>query len=212
MIALIVIGVLFLLIALILFLPVNVFLKFDNEFYVKVNFAFIKLFETKPEKKKQSKKTTSVKKETTEKEAQNSIVEDSKELFSLLRKKYGFVGAVRSLLGLFGNMLAHIKKLLRHIKVKKVILNITVSGDDAAVTAINYGKVCAVAYPVLSALNNCASIGLKEININSDFSDGKNEFNASLNIKLQILFLFITAYRLYSEYKKFILKENSDGR
>ena len=47
MIALIVIGVLFLLIALILFLPVNVFLKFDNEFYVKVNFAFIKLFETR---------------------------------------------------------------------------------------------------------------------------------------------------------------------
>lgn len=213
MIALTVIGILLAVIAIILFLPVSINLKFEEDFFVKVKFAFIKIYETKPQKKKyKANKKRADKDKETEKPSENEIGAKGKEIFAILKSKYGFVGAVRTVLGLFGDMLAHIKSFLRHIKVKRVLLNITISGDNAAETAINYGKVCAAAYPVTSFLQNCSEIGFKQINIRSDFSGGKSEFGAALNIRMQVFFILIVAYRVYTEYKKFLVKENLNER
>ena len=82
MIALIILGALLLLILLILFLPLNVFISFKEEFYVKVKFAEIKLYETTKKKKQKSKKK--VTQSASKKEEQNAIG-NSKELFLFLK-------------------------------------------------------------------------------------------------------------------------------
>ncbi len=209
MIALIIIGALLFLILLILFLPLNVFVSFKDEFYVKVKFVGIKLYETNEKKnQKDKKKTEGV---SSEKE-ENMALGESKELFSFLKKKYGFIGGVKKLLVLFREMLAHIKPYLRHIKFKNIIVSITVSSDDAAATAIEYGKVCGLAYPVLSYLDSYSTVNFKKIDIKSDFDSNKKEFEFSLKIKLQIIYMLISVFKIYSDYKNFTLKENYDER
>ena len=209
MTALIILAALIFLILLILFLPLNVFVSFKNDFFVKVSFAKIKLYET-PNKKKQggatNKKRTSPAKEDEEK------FKEGKELFSFLKEKHGFFGAVKKLLALSRQMLAHIKALLKHTKLKNIRVAITVSGEDAADTAIKYGQVCSAAYPVLSYIDSFKTVSFKKIDIKSDFEENKKEFEFSFKIKIQIIYMLISAFKIYTDYKNFTLKENYNGR
>lgn len=211
MIALIIIAIVLFAVLTVLFLPARVSLSFEEDFFVKVKFAGIKLFDSdaKKKRKKYRPKHTESK---PQKNKESTVAQDTKKLFSFLKKKYGFTGAVKLVLNLAKDMLTHIKKLLRHIKIDHVTLDATVCAEDAAQTAIAYGKVCSAAYPVLAYLNSCAKIGFKQININSDFSGNKPEFKFSARVSLQLIFLLIAAYRVYSEYKKFVLKENFNER
>ncbi len=214
MTALIVIAVIIFLITLILFLPVNVILKFKDGFFVKIKLLGIKVFEF-PSKKtlsKKSKKKIEKKELKDAQKADNELVSQGKELFSGLKEKYGFMGAVKKVLGLIFQMLTHIKVFLKHIKIKRIRLCLTVSGDNAADTAVNYGGACSVAYPVLAFLDSFSAVGFKEININSDFENGKKEFSFSLVIRLKIFYLLITAFKILKDYKNFTLKENCNER
>lgn len=212
MTALIIIGAILLLIFLVLFLPVNVFLKFQNDFFIKIKFAGIKLFEiSEKEKKSDSDKKTDKDGKKNE-DSENPALKQGKELFSFLKEKYGFSGAVKKVFSLLKDMLTHIKNLLRHIKIKKIKLDLTVSGADAADTAIEYGRICTAAYPVLAFFDSFSGIDFKQININSDFNGNKKEFEFSLVVKLQIIYLLIAAFKIYSEYKNFTIKENYNER
>lgn len=202
-IAFIVIGVILGLIALILFLPVTVHLKFKEDFFLKIKFAKIKVFEIEP--KEDIKKTGSAEK-VSDKKAENEFVSQGKRIFSALKEKCGFSGAVKEVLKLANDSLSHINRLLRHIKIKKVKLNITVAADDAAMTAIEYGAVCAAVYPVTAALSSCAHIGFKEINVKSGFEGEKPDFWFSAIASLNIFSLLIAAFKIYSEYKKFTVR------
>ena len=208
MIALLILGIFAFLIILILFLPVNAFISFKDEFYIKIKLAGIKLFEV-PTKKDKPKENT--KKSDSQNES-NSALDKAQGLFDFLKEKYGFFGAVKKLLVFFKDILTHIKKLLSHIKIKNINVKITVSGEDAASTAIEYGKVCSAVYPVLSFLDSFEKIEFKKIDINSDFSENKKEFEFSLKLKLQIIYMLIVAFKIYSNYKNFTLKENYNER
>ncbi len=210
MIALIVIGAILILLLVVLLLPINVFLSFENDFFVKLSFAKIKIFESEKEEKT-TKKSEAVAETQAKKSDENTLLKNSKQLFLFLKEKYGFSGAVKSILGFLKDELAHIKKLLRHIKINRLTLDITVASANAAETAIEYGKICGVAYPVLAFLNSYAKIGLKSVNINTDFDGNTPQFKFSVNLKLQLIRLLVVAYKVYSEYKKFVLKENFNG-
>lgn len=198
MIVLYIIGAILLLILLLLFLPVSAHIKFVDDFFLKIKFAGIKVFEIEPkeaeEKKPQSSDTVS------DKKAENAAVSEGKKLFSLLKEKYGFLGAVKSVFGFLENVFAHIKKLLKHIKICRVKVKLVVAGEDAAQTAVEYGAVCSAAYPVLAMLDSCAGIGIKNIDIRSDFTSQKPEFGFSAVIVTRIFFMLIAAYRIYKEY------------
>ena len=210
MIALTVIAVIIILLLLALFLPLSVRLEFEDDFFAKVSFLKICVFRSdKKKKEKYAPKHTGEKQENEQKSKEEN---QGYRLFTFLKSKYGFTGAVKVIFGLLKDMLTHIKKLLRHIKIKRTELDITVAEADAAQTAIAYGKVCSVAYPVLSFLDSCANIGFKRINIKSDFNGKNYEFKFGATANIPVIFLLIAAYRVYSEYKKFIMKENFNER
>lgn len=213
MTALLIIGSIFLLILLILFSPVKVFLGFENDFFAKVKFLGFKVYETpqKTGKKKVSEAKNKQSGKKAEKE-NNTALKEGKQLLLILKEKYGFTGAVKKVLNLIYGMLTHIKKFLRHIRIKKIKLNLVVSGSDAAETAVEYGKVCAAVYPVLGFLDSFSSIELKRINISSDFAENKKEFEFSMVIKLQIFYMLVTAFNVYKDYKNFTIKENYNER
>ncbi len=199
MIALIIIGIVLLLIIGVLFLPLCVSIDFKNDFFVKIYFSGLKVYEIKPEETKQE----NLKKSTEKKEKKPSI-------FEKFKKKYGFSGAVKEFFEFFKAVLSHTKKFLRHIKFDKVKIFVKVATDDAAKTAIEYGAVCSVVYPVLAELSTLAKIKYKKIDISSDFESKTSKFNFSLKIRLYIFYCLITAYKLYKEYKKFTARIETD--
>lgn len=193
MIPLIIIAVFLCLIGVLLFGPIVVMLEYKDGFDFKVKYLFFKVFE--PEEKP----------DTESKEVKDDAPKPPKKenLFDTLKEKFGFTGAVQKLMELFGAVLTHIKKLLRHIKINKVVLNITAASTDAATTAVEYGAICGAAYPVLGILSGVSDIAYKAINISADFNNSKTRFDFSLNIKCNLFFLGIAAVSAFMEYKKF---------
>lgn len=197
MIVLYILAVLLLLIALILLLPVSVDLNYKEDFSFKVKFLNIKVFPLK--EKKQNEKTD---------KPQSNAKKDNqlKTSFQKLKEKYGFSGAIKEIFAFLKECLKHLGGFLKTVKFRKVKLNLVVAESDAFKTAIKYGEVCAVVYPVLSYLESKANIKYKKIDVKSDFNAQKGEFDFSLTAKLQIIFLIITATKLYKEYKKFSVR------
>ena len=77
-------------------------------------------------------------------------------------KKQGFFGALREQRGFFGALKffadagkalgGAVGRIYHGIRINRLVLHASVSGDDAADTAIKYGRICAGAFPALSFL------------------------------------------------------------
>jgi len=203
LIPLIIISAVLILVGSVLFLPLKANLGFKDDFWAKITFAGITLFSTDKEEKEQ--------KSAEESQEQPKAEAKKDNIFDFLKQKYGFFGAVKKLLLLLREMLSHIKGLLRHIKIKKAEIDINISGGDAAQTAIEYGAICSAAYPLFGLLEACRVVKFKRINIKSDFDGGEPLFEFSTEVSVALVFLIISAIKIYKEYKKFITKENYDG-
>ncbi len=89
-----------------------------------------------------------------------------KELFSKLG---GFEGTIEILQYFASKTKVMVSKVLKHIIIKELFVDFTVAGDDAADTAINYGKTCAAVFPALGTI--CTNMKVREydVDINPDF-------------------------------------------
>ena len=209
----IIIGVIILGLLAVLFLPVKVKIKFYEDFILKVSFLGIKVYEISPENQKKEKNDEKPKKKKTDNKItkDNKAITTAKNIFVKLKKKYGFAGAVREIISFLYNCLLHIKKLMKHIKISSVKLDITVASDDAAKTAIDYGMVCQAVYPVTAMLAG-QNIGFKEINVKTDFESNEGSFGFDTTVKMQIFYLIIAAFRIYKQYQNFITEMDKNER
>ena len=212
MIALIIIAVILSLITALLFLPLDINLSLKDDFYFEVLFSHIKIFKSDKKPKKKKTKAPKAQKTGNDNALPEKIASKPKKLFEFLKEKHGFMGAVKSIFGFFKDCLSSIKKLLKHIKIKKVELNLTVASSNAAKTAIQYGIACAAVYPVLAFLDSFASVEFKSINITSDFNSDAPDFNFSLTVRMRIFFLIAAALGLYKQYTLYLQKENYNER
>lgn len=180
-----------------LLLPTSVKLSYDDEFKYKFKIAFITLDLEKRKPKKQkgnnnTKERTDIKKE--------------KSFFEKLNDKKGFVGAVKEVFAFVKDCAVPLKWFLRFLKFKDIRVFIVVVGDDAAQTAIDYGIICSAVYPTLSFVENFANLQYKSVDIKSDFENKKSDFEISLKIKTNIIFILILMFRIFKEYKKFSIR------
>ena len=107
--------------------------------------------------------------------------------------------------------LTRVKKLLPHIKVRDLRIKISVSGNDAALTAIEYGAVCAAFYPFLSWLCSVLNIKAKQIDVISSFENNESYVHFHTKLCSSAIWLFIAAYGVYKEYTK-LTEEQSNER
>lgn len=212
MTAVIIILALLLFITALLVVPFGADITFKGDFSVKIKFLGLPVFRTSPKVKGKHAKPTPKKEKPKKEREENKALKETKDIFTFLRRKYGFLGAVRKIFGFLKEVLLEVKALLKTVRVKKTVLNITVASSNAAQTAIEYGGVCSAVYPVLSYLNSCAKVGLKSINIKSDFDKKEPLFDFSLTVSLRIISLIILAFKIYKKYRQFILRENYNER
>lgn len=197
---------LLLLLALILFSSLKVSVIFKDDFYLKAYFGAIKVYDSnKPKKKKKKEENKEQEIPQTNPDKNGSY---AKQIFKTIKEEKGFVGAVKEIMNFFKDCLSVSKPYLKNIKINKICLNISYGSFDAAETAVNYGIICTAVYPVLAFLDTIKNIGFKKIDIKSDFENQKSEFDFSLNVKAQVIFLLIIAFKIYKNYKNFLLRND----
>ncbi len=171
---------LLLLIFLLSLIPVGVDARYRTKLYCRVKIGFLKILVI-PNKKLKKKKT---KKQKEERKLQQKEKEFSlKKLFS----QNGVSGIINILKKMASVAAGALKDVFSHIIIRELVVDITVAGDDAADTAMNYGYACSAVYPAVSILTGVTKCRGFKVMVSPDFTDGAESramFRFSGDIKI----------------------------
>ena len=161
--------------AIILAIPIKVCVQYKKQFFCRLRIGFVKIILYPPvPKKKKSKK-----KKKTEQPQKPAPKKEKKPNDNFL-KELGLSRITELAAGV-------LKDFFAHIIIKSFALSIKVGGKDAADTAINYGKVCSVVYPLTSAVISSMKYTHYGVDILPDFTEGaetKIEFFAIFKTRI----------------------------
>ena len=173
-----------LLIGAILLLPIHIFLSNEEgEFFFIVEVLGIRVaeFPSESQKKDENYVTALLKKAFGLNKDEKSVSDQEDDEYS---KKPS--PSISETLRILGNVFTEAKAILNRIRIKRLNLNIKCTGEDAAQSAIKYGAVCAVAYPVLGLIHSNFKISKRgekvEILCDYDGTDDSLSFSALLSV------------------------------
>ncbi len=131
--------------------------------------------QTKKFLKKLSGKLKIKKRKTKSKSETEKTTKKKKSAFAELREERGFFGMLDLLWRVVKLATGAFCGILRGLIVKKFDFFVTVRGEDASETAVEYGELCAVLYPATAAILGAVRRYKQNIVIEPDFSGGQTE-------------------------------------
>lgn len=182
--ALMVIFIIVLFIFILLLCPLSFHIVYDEEFSLKIRYLFLtfKILPSKKETKEEEKKKSQ--KEKTQKK-DNSVLD--------FAKKKGVTGIFEMLKTIVKIIKSSVLSIGKHLVISKMDINILVVGEDAADTAMKYGYICSVLYPLISMIDcNTAKCNHNE-NIVAGFNDTKMKILCEVKARIKPVFLIKTA-------------------
>lgn len=182
----ILIAILFVLF-LITLIPVGIKARFQNKVYcdLKIGFIKIRLLPEKPKKKKTEEKPK-VKEPKPKKENQKEKEISLKKLL----KQNGVSGIINILKKIASLAVGALKDVFKHIIIRELSIDVVIGGDDAAETALNYGKACSVVYPSVSTITQACICQDFNVLVSPDFTDGsKSSASCKLEADIKIFWL-----------------------
>lgn len=181
-------------------------------------YRFIKVYKfPKPPKKPKKTKDKEIKEENKKQEPENkgkkkkSFVDDVQDEL----KDLGVGGFLKEYSEDIKNIFKNVLRFIKMIKLKVLLLDLTVATGDACDTALEYGKICSAAYPALSLICEKTSVGVKRVDINADFN--KTEYDVKLSIDagirvISILFVGVYFLKIYRSVKNKLKKKGADEK
>ncbi len=207
----IIFGCIMLLILFLLFSSVSADIDYDEQLKIKVKYLFFTIFPLKKRKKKK-KKGKAERKKATEmyvggeaEESENTDAEGNRDKQETAVQDTGTEknnkrkerekknkNAEKSKIDL--HMIKQlvsaasppVKRLFRKIRLTGIYIEITCASDDAAKTALDYGKTCAVVNSFFAFLSSLITVKIDKINIKADFDREKSEYKAHGKIRLRV--------------------------
>lgn len=161
---LIILGVLILLIVLLLLLPVSLEFSYYNELKYKIKIGFYEILGSN-KKVKTKKKSMQAKKSSSNKTTKFTINKPT----------------VNEVYELIVDFLKNIKLKL-NIIVKELTVYISCGDEDAAQTALLFGKMNAYAYTIDALIKSIVKVKNSDINISVDYNSNKIQFAGEANI------------------------------
>ena len=159
-----------LILGLVSLIPIGIEASYKNKLYclLKIGFIKIQLF---PEKKKKKKSTPQEKPVPKKKEEPKK-----KDAFSFKKffKQNGVSGLMKILKKIASMAKGALKDVFSHIIIRELMLDVTIGGEDAAETAVSYGKACAVVYPSVSLITQICNCRSLKVLVSPDFTDGSD--------------------------------------
>jgi Ca2+/Na+ antiporter len=202
MTAVFILIIIFAVLFLISLVKIYVIAEYNNKLVLTIKVLFFKyVFKTKEKSpknnkknkpknknKKQSKKTNKKPKENSKKE---------KNSFLQLLKKQGVRGLIDILKDVLNLVTGTIKYFFKHFIVYNLDVRITISEEDASRTAIEYGEVSSVVYPLVSRLAYSLNVKDYTVDVNCNFDENsKTQANCYMKASVRIIFLIILALKL----------------
>lgn len=210
----IVAGVL-LLIGILVLLPISVFFKFDGGIEFSVRYMrFIKIFSYP---KSPEKKEAEIEDEDEDENAEDTPQKKKKNFLAEDFERLGVRNFIKAYTPAAKELIKRLFWFLKRIKFKIFILDLTVATDDACDTAVEYGKICSLLYPVLSVIRENTNTKMKRININADFNKTSYDFMTEISASVKPVFAIIALIKIYGIYKslkngKFTSEEGEDKK
>ncbi len=196
---------------LVLLLPVRVYAAYQEELFLKVSYAFFsfRLLPQKEEKeqfpvpKKEKAAKKPPKTASQEKEKPPSQAKQLKKKAKEILHYQGLSGLLELLKDIGGIAAGAGKKLFSHFTLKKFDLLLTVGGEDAAETALSYGKLCGVLYPAVGSIVTACKCRKYGVTVQPDFD--APETQAEFEARGQIRLVFVLAYSIQALFR-FIMR------
>lgn len=139
--------------------------------YLKIGFIKIKIPSEKPKKKKPEQKSK-------EKKPEKEKPKPKEKEFSLkkLLSQNGVSGIFNILKKIASLAVGALKDVFMHIIIRELSIDVVIGGDDAAETALNYGKACAVVYPAVSTVTQACICNDFNVLVSPDFAEGSKSY------------------------------------
>ena len=214
MTALIVILIIIAAVAVLLFIPLNLYISYsESKTLVWLRYLFIKykLYPEKQKKKKKEKKEPAAKRAESEKKPKESFF-----------KKLVKVQGVKGLISILKEALSILKQFLedftKHILVRRLTINIVTGGEDAAASAMNFGYVCDAVYPAIGALSGLVTLcRVPEVEVKPDFYSKSSRATLYAHIAVRPAFVIaavvtkgIKALKLYMRVTASVDNDNAN--
>ena len=211
MIALYIILAVIALIVILFSIKVSVTAVYDETFTLDVKWLFIKLRiypedeekkakkEAKKAEKEQKKKNP--KKEKPKKEKTEESASPKSNIFKDFYNNQGFAATVNLIRTAAAQLGGFLKGVYRAFVIENLTVLLRVSaGDDAAQTAIKYGKVCSAVYPAMGFICSNMKVKQYDVNVVPDFISAENTATFKLSLSVRPIKLtnavIVLAFRL----------------
>ncbi len=105
--------------------------------------------------------------------------------FKKIFREKGVIEGSVEILSILKSIISKIFETISKATITKLNLNITVAGEDPALTAVTYGGVCAVVYPIIGLINGISTVKNQNVIIGADYEtkDSKGEFLVEIKMK-----------------------------
>ncbi len=147
----------------------------------------------KPKPKKDAKPG----KEEKKKKDVLALKQHAKEL-----KENGVAAAVEWLKEVAQRVLKAADRLLAAITVTNLAARVDVAGEDAAQTALTYGKICGAVYPALGVVESKLKVKKQDVQIAPAFCLEKTRFCFDVRLKVSVWRVLVAALVLLIQYIK----------
>ena len=212
MIALYIILAVIALIVILFSIKVSVTAVYDETFTLDVKWLSIKfrIYPEDEEKKakkeakkaeKEQKKKKKPKKEKTEKEKTEEPSQPKSNIFKDFYNNQGFAATVNLIRTAAAQLGGFLKGVYRAFVIENLTVLLKVSaGDDAAQTAVKYGKVCSAVYPAMGFICSNMKVKQYDVNVVPDFISAENTATFKLSLSVRPIKLtnavIVLAFRL----------------
>lgn len=165
---------------LITLIPVGIKASYKNKVYcvLKIGFIKIRLLPEKPKKRKIEEKPK-------EKKPEKDNQKEKEISLKKLLKQNGVSGIINILKRIASLAVGALKDIFKHIIIRELSIDVVIGGDDAAETALNYGKACSVVYPAVSTITQACICRDFNVLVSPDFTDGSKS-NAACKLEADI--------------------------
>lgn len=208
-----------------LFCNIKFIVNFENEMSICIKYLFFKFNMNQSSKKEENANNKSDKKEKINAKSNDQKVNDKKnskknkkesnsksKIKKIISEKglSGFLKIVKNLMIIIKNLSSY---LLKHIYVVKFNLEIKISEEDSAQTAIKYGQACTVLYPAMNFLFQNIKVKDPDVKIYPDFNSEKTSVYFSMIFKIRLIYILKASFVAFFKFiKNFISLKNLKTR
>lgn len=207
MTALLILAIISALIALACFLPI----KFDiclysggQRIYLKYGIFRFRLIKGEKKHKKKKKRVSKV----SHKESKQSQHAATPKKKNKSHNKRSLAESLQLIIDFLSPLPKTISYLQRGIQIKKLELYLSIAAEDAAQTAIDYGRYCAGISTFLPAVRNIFPLGVKAIKIVPNFHMKQTRYYIRFLVSVRFYRVFVSALRYsMSILKRLVIKK-----